>query len=107
LQAAVAGTFPDGLEPAALGNFSGRPTDGVFIASNSELLEMANMHVGDIIVAVSGVRVHNFSQYACAREFSPDETLDVIEWNGAYREIKVSVPDHKFDADFRDYTPGR
>ncbi len=105
LNAGIGGVFPAGLENAALGNFSGPPSDGVRIASDSDALEWAGMHVGDIIVAVSGVRVHNFKQYAFARDFSPDETLDLIEWNGAYREIKVSVPGHKFEADFRDYTP--
>lgn len=105
LQAALGDTFPAGIETAAIGSFAGPPADGVRIASDSVLLEASGMHVGDIIVAVSGVRVHNFRQYSCALDFSPDETLDLIEWRGgAYREIKVSVACHEFGADFRDYS---
>jgi hypothetical protein len=44
---------------------------------------------------------------SCAREFSPDDNLDIIEWDGAYHEIKVSVPGHKFETQMKDYTPGR
>jgi hypothetical protein len=106
-QSAIGDAFPAGLEKAAIGDFSGPPIDGVHIMSDSDCLKAAGMHVGDVIVAVSGVRVHNFKQYRYAREFSPDESLDLIEWNGAYREIKASAPGHLFGADFRDYTPGK
>jgi len=95
------------VESASIGDFSGVPRDGVLVAGDSDALEQIGIHAGDVIVAVSGVRVHNFGQYCLAREFPPDETLDLIVWNGAYREIKVSILGHRFGADFRDYIPGR
>ena len=103
----LAAAFPGGVESASIGDFSGVPRDGVLVAGDSDALEQIGIHAGDVIVAVSGVRVHNFGQYCLAREFPPDETLDLIVWNGAYREIKVSILGHRFGADFRDYIPGR
>lgn len=98
--------FPDGIEKVALHDFHGRPKDGVLIEQENDLLKSDGMKRGDVIVAVYGVRVHNFKQYSYGRELKSAPELDLIVWQGdAYREFKPSVPDHRFGLDFGDYPP--
>ena len=52
--------FPKGIEKVTLNDFRGAPTDGVLIKEENELLKSAGMRKGDVIVAVYGVRMHNF-----------------------------------------------
>jgi hypothetical protein len=107
LQSMIGNVFPSGVESASIANFSGPPTDGARFTSSSDDLEAAGMHSGDIVVAVSGVRVHNCDQYYSAREFPSGEGMDMIVWNGAYREIKVSSLIRRFGVEMKDYTPGK
>jgi S1-C subfamily serine protease len=62
------------------------------------------MKTGDIIVAVNGIRVHNFAQYGCGRETGMTPEMTLIIWQGnQYHEIKASPPNHRFGADMGDY----
>jgi hypothetical protein len=98
--------FPKGIEKVSLADCKGRPKDGVLIKERSYLVKEAGLDRGDIIVAVYGIRVHDFKQYACARRFRDTPELELIVWHGnAYREFKPSPPDHRFQADFGDYPP--
>ncbi len=98
--------FPKGIENVTLKDFQGQPADGVWVADENDLLKSAGMQKGDIIVAVYGVRVHNFKQYTYSRELKDTPELDLIVWHGgAYHEFKASPPNHLFGLDFRDYPP--
>lgn len=98
--------FPKGIENVTLKDFQGQPEDGVWIRQENDLLKAAGMQKGDIIVAVYGVRVHNFKQYTYGRELKDTPELDLIVWHdGTYHECKASPPDHHFGLDFRDYPP--
>jgi tetratricopeptide (TPR) repeat protein len=98
--------FPKGIEKVALSDFHGPPADGVLIKEENDLLKSAGLNKGDVIVAVYGVRVHNFQQYTYSRELKNIPELDLIAWHGgAYHEFKPSPPNHLFGLDFGDYNP--
>ena len=96
--------FPKGIEKVGFGNFQAAPTDGVLINQATDLARAAGLKVGDIIVAIDGIRVRNYKQYACGREVSTTPEMDLIVWQGnGYHEIKASPPNHRFGGDFGDY----
>ena len=106
LQKRVRTLFPKGIEYVSLSDFHGPPSDGVLIKEQSRLVKEAGLKSGDVIVAVYGVRVHNFNQYSYGREWSSAPELNLIVWqDNAYREFAPSPPDHRFQADFGDYPP--
>lgn len=96
--------FPNGMEKVSLKDFSSPPTDGTLIRQNNDLLAAAGLKNGDVIVAVYGVRVHNFAQYSFGRGLKDTPELDLIVWQGdGYRELTPAPPDHLFGADFGDF----
>jgi len=98
--------FPKGIEKVVLNDFHGAPADGVWVKEENDLLKSAGMSKGDVIVAVYGVRVHNFEQYHYGRDLRNTPELDLIVWHGgAYHEFKSSPPNHLFGLDFGDYPP--
>jgi tetratricopeptide (TPR) repeat protein len=98
--------FPAGIENAALGDFRGAPQNGISIGGESDQTRAAGLKLGDIIVAINGVRIHNFLQYNYERDLTEGPLLDLIVWQGnSYHEIKASPPDHLFGVDFPDYPP--
>jgi len=100
--------FPEGMKKVSLSEFQGQPADGVQIRQENLLLKAAGMKLGDVIVALHGVRVHSLQQYAYVRDFNSSNELDLIVWQGdAYREIKASPPKRRFGVDFGDYRPNR
>lgn len=97
--------FPKGMEKASLNDFHGPPADGAVFKGQSDLLTAAGLKEGDVIVAVYGVRVHNFEQCSYGRGLKNSPELDLIVWQGdAYREFKPSPPNHLFGVDMGDYT---
>jgi len=97
--------FPRGMENVSLQDFHGPPTDGVVFNGQSRLMTAAGLKNGDVIVAVYGVRVHNFKQYAYGRGLKDTPELDLIVWQcDAYREFKPNLPGHLFKVDMKDYT---
>ncbi|MGA2029954.1 MAG: hypothetical protein ABSG87_07760, partial [Verrucomicrobiota bacterium] len=106
VQKRISKIFPKGIEKVSLKDFSGPPTDGVLIRQENDLLTSAGLKRGNVIVAVYGVRVHNFEQYAFARGLKDTPELDLIVWQGdGYHEYTPAPPNHLFGADFGDYTP--
>jgi tetratricopeptide (TPR) repeat protein len=98
--------FPKGIEKVSLNDFYDPPADGVLIKQENDLLKSAGLKKDDVIVAVYGVRVHNFEQYTYGRNLKDTPELELIVWQGeAYREFKPSPPDHLFGLDFGDYPP--
>ena len=98
--------FPKGIETVSLSSFQSPPTDGVLVAQENDLVRKAGLHARDVIVAIYGIRVHNFKQYVCGRGTMDDPVLDLIVWqHGSYHEIKASPPNHRFGtgADFTNY----
>jgi tetratricopeptide (TPR) repeat protein len=97
--------FPQGIEKVGLGDFQSAPTDGVLIVEENDVMRRFNLHQDNVIVAVSGVRIHNDKQYNYARNLSSDPAMDLIVWQGnQYHEIKASPPGHRFGGgEFGDY----
>ena len=96
--------FPKGIEKASLGDFQGPPADGTLIQEENDLIRAAGLHQGDVVVAINGIRDHNFLQYNYARDSSANPELDLIVWQGQrYNEIKASPPNHRFGVAFGDY----
>ncbi|HXI69619.1 MAG TPA: hypothetical protein VNN22_04605 [Verrucomicrobiae bacterium] len=97
--------FPTGMEKVSLADFHGAPADGVSIRQQNNLLAVAGLRAGDVIVALNGARTHTFAQYMYLRDSLAGPEMDLIVWqDGNYHEIKSSPPNHKFGVDFGDYT---
>jgi hypothetical protein len=104
LNSRVLKLFPKGIEKAGLKEFQSAPADGVLVKEGNDLLQKIGMKTGDVIVAVNGIRVHNFDQYSYGRETSLAPEMTLIVWQGnQYREIKASPPNHRFGVDMGDY----
>lgn len=98
--------FPAGIENVTLKDFHNPPPDGVVIKGQNDLLLAAGLKAGDVVVAVYGVRVHNYRQYAYGVELKNTPELELIVWQGdAYREYKPSPPNHRFGVTFATYPP--
>jgi hypothetical protein len=96
--------FPNGLEDVSIKDLKNAPTDGTIINDDNDLLRQAKLKKGDIIVATYGVRVHNLLQYTYTRRMK-ETPLELIVWkNDHYEEVQANPPEHRFKADFRDYT---
>lgn len=89
--------FPAGLQNVSLDTFKQPPTDGVRVSQVNNETAKAGLNAPDIIVAVQGIRVHNFSQYCYARETKNTPELALIVWqNNHYREVTAAPPNHRF-----------
>jgi hypothetical protein len=99
--------FPNGAEKVSPGSFGKTPpSDGVLIQVDSDLLAAAAMKKGDVIVAINGSRVHTLAQYCCIRDLLPGLEMNLIVWQGdTFRQIKASLPNHRFGVDCGDYRP--
>jgi predicted metalloprotease with PDZ domain len=104
LKKRLAKLFPKGIEKVTLKDFQSAPADGLVFREENDLVSKAGMKRGDIVVAVNGIRVHNFDQYSYGRETGSTPEMTLIVWQGnQYREIKASPPDHRFGVDMGDY----
>lgn len=98
--------FPSGMEKVSLADFHGVPTDGVSIQQQNELVTVAGLRAGDVIVALNGTRTHTFAQYLYVRDSLTGPELDLIVWQGGgYHEFRTSPPNHRFGVNFGDYHP--
>ena len=96
--------FPDGIENVTLSSFTGPPTDGVLISEVNAETAKANLSRGTIIVALNGIRVHNFDQYTYARDVLKASELNLIVWqNEQYRQITANPPNRKFGVRMPDF----
>jgi tetratricopeptide (TPR) repeat protein len=106
VQARLGKIFPKGVEKVSLADFKSAPGNGVLVKTENNLITAAGMNQGDVIVALDGVRVHNFQQYDFERTESAVPVMDLIVWHGnAYHELQASPPNHRFSVDFGDYPP--
>jgi len=98
--------FPKGTESVTLASFSGQPQDGVSFLEENQVLRLAGMKAGDVIVAVDGIRVHNQAQYEFQRDQNTNPEMTLIVWQGnAYHEYKASPPGHRFGVEISTYQP--
>lgn len=96
--------FPKGLKKAALSDFTGPPTNGTRIDSNSTKLQNFGLVPGQIIVGLDGYKVDSMPQYQAIRRLRSDDEMTIIAWDGqSYREITGSVPRRFFDVDMTTY----
>ena len=73
------------------------PTDGVSIQQQNELVTVAGLRAGDVIVALNGIRTRTFAQYLYVRDSLTGPELDLIVWQGGgYHEFRTSPPNHRF-----------
>jgi hypothetical protein len=103
----VGDDFPNGLEPIAMRELSGRPADGVFVLEASQQAEQVGIATGDIIVALDGFRVRTRRQYVLVRKFSdrPEMALVVYRHPG-YLEVKARSADRRLGFDMRSHRTG-
>jgi hypothetical protein len=107
VQKRIQAYFPEGMEKVELKDFQAPATDGAVFHQQNDLMKAASLKRGDVVVAINGIRVHTFKQYAYVRGLRINiPEMDLVVWQGdAYREIKASPPNHMFGVDMGDYLP--
>jgi len=103
----VSRLFPSGLEQVTMADFQNwPPLDGVLIKHGSPRSDRLGVHGGDIFVAVDGVRVRNYAQYALVWRLSNDQNVTLTVWReGRYRQLLLNVPQRWFGVAFDSYRP--
>jgi hypothetical protein len=87
-------------------SFSGPPTVGCVISSNSPQLQRASLSQGDIVVALDGCKVESEPQYVYINAQTTDPKMDFIVWRqNIYQEVHATVPHRKFHVDLDTYKP--
>ncbi len=96
--------FPEGMRPAALGDFNQKPEKGVIIISSSSKLREYGLAHGDIVVAIDGYRVDNLQQYEIIRDRSSDPQVHFIVWHkNRYLNVDAQLKNRKFGVDIETY----
>jgi len=75
--------FPLGIEKVSPTDFTRRPLEGVVVVTENELTQEAGLKRGEVVVAVSGVRVHDWYQYDYARYLDEKPQTTLLVWDGA------------------------
>jgi len=97
--------FPGGTQTVRFNDFQSAPDDGAMRRGSSQLAQQAGLKLGDVIVAINGIRVHSVAQYDCERMLLTTPELDLIVWQGdGYHEIKASPPGHRFGVDLANFS---
>ena len=100
----LAAHFPRGTEQVNLTVLREAPTDGVLINSHSRYIRDAGLKVGDVIVAIDGIRVRSDQQYLFLRDQAADQPMRLTVWNGSgYAEVGVNVPKRRLDCDIKTF----
>lgn len=74
--------FPNGWERAHADRLAGPPDAGLRIRTAGQLGERAGLRVGDVIVAVDGIRVRDLEQYAVMKFQSWAPAIQFCVWRG-------------------------
>ncbi len=108
LSTRTADFFPNGMERVTLASFRKPPDDGVILGGDNAETAKVKLNMGDVIVALHGIRVHNFTQFSFVRDTASESVLDLIVWQGGhYHQIKASPPNRKFGVQMPDYHRGQ
>jgi hypothetical protein len=100
----VARVFPKGLESAKIEDLVEPPTDGVKVTGWSGVTQKIGMQVGDILVAIDGLRLHNQAQYFFLRDGAIDPNISYLVWRKTkYIQIRGYVPNRQIRASIADF----
>ena len=84
--------FPRGLEPFAGAASNASPRDGVRVTETGATGAKAGFAVGDVIVAVDGIAVHNLDQLTMARDLDIKPDISFTAWkDGKYVTIQAPI----------------
>lgn len=96
--------FPNGLQKVTLASFSAAPTDGVEFQQENDKMKQAGLVIGDVIVAIHGIRITNVNQYDCVRETGKNDILNLIVWHrDHYVEVSPVVPGWRFGVSIENF----
>lgn len=105
--ALVADAFPDGQRKIGAAP-TAPPTSGVLITGVEHDAQAAGLMWHDVIVAVDGIRVENFRQFAILRLSGSDPNMRFLLYRaGGYREVAATFKERKISAWFHDYPTNR
>lgn len=104
LKAASEKVVKGGLVDVTLASFSTAPDDGVLVEGENDQTKQVGLAVNDVIVSLSGFRVHDFRSYGWIRDKIDAKGFDLIVWHdGAYRQVSATPPDRRFGVKFGNY----
>jgi hypothetical protein len=85
-------------------DFFGKPKAGVVINEDSPLVRRNGLHIGDVIVAIEGMRVDTFEQYCFVRNLSDAPKFRLIVYHGGnYRDVAAQAENRRFGVDMKTF----
>jgi hypothetical protein len=100
--------FPNGLQRVAMYALDERPVDGVSFQTFGRRLASMGFDPQDVIVAVDGWRIRNWTQHDDALRLGRGESVTFVVWRkGEYREIHARVPQRWLGATLQNYVDRR
>ncbi|CAN5649496.1 hypothetical protein BH09VER1_BH09VER1_16850 [soil metagenome] len=103
-QALEATFFPHGMLRVSLADFKDKPKQGAYISSNGYGLAPNGLKVGDIIVALDGVKVATAKEYFTVRGLKSTPEMPLIIFrDGKYQEISARAENRRFGCDMDDW----
>jgi hypothetical protein len=96
--------FPGGLREVSVADLSAeKNASGCQVINSSSTLFAVGMRQGDVVVAVDGKRVENFSQYNFLMRGELDPRVRLIYRRGKqYQEVECRLPDRLLRVEMRD-----
>jgi len=97
--------WTDTQEQVQLADFKTRPTAGVLLNGDSDTMNKADLHKGDVVVAVRGIRVRDIEEFTVARDMDAAVTIPLIVWQkGRYRQVEVTLSaEHRLGVPIENY----
>jgi tetratricopeptide (TPR) repeat protein len=106
LRDALALALPPGLEPFDRASLPPSPRDGAVFKGANDNTKRFGIAWGNVVVAVDGFRVHDYSSYDVLRALSQSPRMRLVIWRGkSYDEVEVELWDRRFRVDIEDYKP--
>jgi tetratricopeptide (TPR) repeat protein len=101
--ALAARVFPSGMQRVEA-NLFGPPRDGVRVTATGARGEKAGFHVGDVIVAVDGIGVHNQDQLTMAWHMDAGPQISFLVWtDGKFTTIQAAIRESWTSGTFANY----
>lgn len=98
--------FPKGEEPADMSAMNGAPNDGVSLDGTNKTTQPLGLQMGDIVVAINGVRIRNKGQYFYKMDSAPSPKIDLVVWSSrVYRAVTVNLPNRRLGVNISNFTP--
>jgi tetratricopeptide (TPR) repeat protein len=96
--------FPSGIAKVKFDQLKQEPSSGILFRQLSDKAKAAGLQIGDVVVAINGLRVSNMPQYYTVMDSSISEEYEFFVWRkNQYHHLKIPVPGARFGGNVSTY----